>query len=69
MAKLMKDYSKHSLRYDLVEIPEEREVRILLSSLQVLNDQLGKTKFLVGNEPTIADIAIATEIEQVSTTD
>jgi len=66
MSKLMKDISHHSMRYDLVEIPEEREARLLLKSLTILETQLGKTRFITNSQsPTLADLALVCEFEQL----
>jgi len=66
MAKLMKDYSKHSMSFDIKEIPESREVRILMESLKVLESQLENGGYVAGTStPTLADIAIVCEIEQL----
>jgi len=65
MSKIMKDYSKHSMRFDLKEIPESREARILVDALKIMENQLSQTEYLTGSEPTLADIACACEIEQL----
>jgi glutathione S-transferase len=68
MKNLMKDYSKHSMAQVFVEVKEEREARQVLEALQVLEDQLKVTKaYLVQNtkEPTLADIAVFEEVEQL----
>lgn len=64
-AKIMKDYSKHSMSYDIVEIPKAREERILMQSLELMEAQLGKTAFLVSAAPSLADIALFTEVDQL----
>lgn len=66
MKNLMKDYSKHSMRFDLEEIPEAREARILTESLQRLEEQLQRSTCIAGPEVSLADIALFTEVEQVS---
>lgn len=64
------DLSKHSARFDLVEIPQEREERILTSSLQIMEEQLNKSSYIAGTEyATLADIALITEIDQLSLLD
>ena len=68
MKNLMKDYSQHSMALNFKEIPEEREARELMEALTMVNDQLTKTKaFLVHGtgEPTLADMAVFEEIEQL----
>jgi glutathione S-transferase len=69
MKNLMKDYSKHSMAQVFVEVKEEREARQLIESLQILEDQLRQTKaYIVAEtkEPTLADIAIFEEVEQLN---
>jgi len=65
MANIMKEPIRHSLIYDLREIPESREERILMDALKVLEEQLAKADFLIGDNATLADIAIATEVDQL----
>ena len=68
LKNLMKDYSKHSMALTFVEVKEERETRLLLHALKVLEQQLSSTKaYLVQgtNEPTLADIAVFEEVEQL----
>lgn len=65
MKKIMKDYSKHSMRYDLEEIPESREARILLDSLKMMDDQLKLHPYITGQKETLADLALCTEIIQL----
>ena len=65
MKNLMKDYSKHSMRFDFDEIPESREARILTESLNTMNEQLKSSLYIAGQQMTLADVALATEVEQV----
>ena len=65
MKKIMKDYSKHSMRFDLEEIPESREARILLKSLQIMDDHLARTPYFGGEKETLADLALCTEVAQL----
>mmetsp|Transcript_4774 Transcript_4774/g.5896 ORF Transcript_4774/g.5896 Transcript_4774/m.5896 type:complete len:246 (-) Transcript_4774:136-873(-) len=65
MSKLMKDYSKHSMRFDLKEVPESREARILTGALDIMEQQLSQSTFLTGEKATLADIACSCEIEQL----
>jgi len=68
MKNLMKDYTKHSMAQVFVEVKEEREARQVLEALQILEDQLAKTKsYLVQgtSEPTLADLAVFEEVEQL----
>eukprot|EP00924_Labyrinthula_sp_SR-Ha-C_P006599 snap_masked-scaffold_38-processed-gene-2.57-mRNA-1 protein AED:1.00 eAED:1.00 QI:0/-1/0/0/-1/1/1/0/213 len=59
--------TKHSLRYDVKEIPREREVRQLLQGLTVLNDHLKtrEDKFLVKGGFSLADIGVFCELAQL----
>ena len=68
MKKLLPDYSKHSMALDFVEIPESRQVREMLESLKIVEEQLSATKaFIVKGttKPTLADIALFEEIDQL----
>lgn len=68
MKNLMKDYSKHSMALVFKEVTEEREARLLVDALKVVEDQIKFTNaFLVRgtNAPTLADFAVFEEIDQL----
>jgi glutathione S-transferase len=65
IAKMGINYSQHSMVYDLAEIPEAREARILMESLALMEQQLASTAFIAGAEPTLADISLAVEVSQL----
>lgn len=70
MHKLMKDISHHSMSMTFKEVKEEREVRLMKQSLEVLNKALKSSGglFIIPNtsSPTLADLAIFEEVEQLS---
>ena len=64
----MKDISQHSMSLDFKEIPESRQVRELLESMRILEQQLvGTGAFLVPGttRPTLADVAVFEEVDQL----
>ncbi|GBG28787.1 Glutathione S-transferase [Hondaea fermentalgiana] len=66
MRHLLPDVSKHSMVWDLKEIPAEREERMLLDSLKVMDDQIAAGSYIAGtNSASLADIALFTEISQL----
>ena len=66
MSKLMKDISHHSMRFDLVEIPESREMRLFETAMKLLDEKLASVTYLAGTpEVSLADIACFEEIEQL----
>lgn len=78
LIKFIKDKTKHSMFQDFDEIIASREVRILTESLDILeshlkaqnsssNDKLFLVKNFKSNkyQPTLADIALVTEIDQL----
>ena len=68
MKNLMKDYSKHSMAQVFVEVKEEREIRQAQEALTILENQLSLTKLYIvqgTKEPTLADLAVFEEVEQM----
>eukprot|EP00515_Schizochytrium_aggregatum_P010574 CAMPEP_0202082424 /NCGR_PEP_ID=MMETSP0964-20121228/19333_1 /ASSEMBLY_ACC=CAM_ASM_000500 /TAXON_ID=4773 /ORGANISM="Schizochytrium aggregatum, Strain ATCC28209" /LENGTH=247 /DNA_ID=CAMNT_0048650059 /DNA_START=35 /DNA_END=778 /DNA_ORIENTATION=- len=66
MRNVMKDISNHSMRFDLEEISEAREVRLLEEALRILEQRLSECPFVAGGDkPSLADIAIASEVDQL----
>jgi len=68
MALMMKDITKHSMYLAFQEIKEEREARLLLEALEVLEAQLKKTGLFIveaTSQPTLADLAVFEEVEQL----
>lgn len=47
------------------QFDEEAAMTAHTNAIQLLETQLGKTKFLVGDEPTIADLFVIPEIDQL----
>lgn len=48
MKAMMKDYSKHSMRFDFDEVKPERESRLLIKSLTMMEEQLKQSDFFIG---------------------
>lgn len=59
----MRSHHKKQMKYDLVEIPPERELRVLRSSLDLVEKSL--SPFLVTSTPSLADIVMYEEIKQL----
>lgn len=65
LINMIKDKKSHSMFQDFEEIKASREIRLLNESLNTLQEHLSRNQYLVGSSPTIADVALVTELDQM----